>query len=582
MIFNDSTQRSLLIGRIIFLVSALFYLATTWANEPFLDAETAFKINTIERPTGIDVHVSIANGYYMYRERFGFSVKRGEATLGEPMLPQGQIKFDASLQKQIETYRHDMIIHLPVTRAVGSFELAVQAQGCADQGLCYSPITHLAFIKGVALQSPSIAAARPPIAAARPPIAAARPPIAATRPAIAATRPAILDQALGMLGDGLGITKIGHRMTGYITRLYSPQYAEAVLAGHDLFTMLIIFFILGVALSLFPCSLPMIPILSALIVGEGIQLSRWRSFMLSAAYVLGMAVVYTIFGIAAASAGYSLGPDLHSPWVRSAVALLLCVFALSLWGCYELQLPQSWQNRINTVLLQHKLRGGKWLAVFTMGALSALIVGACMTAPLFGVLTFIAHTGNLVIGGGALFSMALGMGVPLLLVGIGAGHLLPRAGAWMSAIKRTFALLLAAVALWLVWPRLHPLQPLPAQIEFTRIQSNNELQHKIKTSGRPSLLEFYADWCANCREMEKITFTDSRVQTQLQQFNVLRADVTDNNLNHRALLKQFGLYGPPAMIFFDANGDEIQALRMIGYQSPSTFLKKLEPIYLAP
>ncbi len=554
MTFNDSNPRSPLIGTIIFLVSALFYMAQTWANEPLLDAETAFKINTIERPARIDVHVSIANGYYMYRERFGFSVKRGEATLGEPMLPQGQIKFDATLQKKIETYRHDMIIHLPVTRAVGSFELAVYAQGCADQGLCYAPITHLASIKGVALQSPSMAAAQP----------------------------AILDQALGMLGDGLGITEIGHRMTGYITRLYSPQYAEVVLAGHDLFTMLIIFFILGVALSLFPCSLPMIPILSALIVGEGIQLSRWRSFMLSVAYVLGMAVVYTIFGIAAASAGYSLGPDLQSPWVRGAVALLLFVFALSLLGCYELQLPQSWQNRINTVLLQHKLRGGKWLAVFTMGALSALIVGACMTAPLFGVLTFIAHTGNVVIGGGALFSMALGMGVPLLLVGIGAGHLLPRTGAWMSAIKRTFALLLAAVALWLVWPLLNPLQPLPAQIEFTHIRSNNELQHRIKTSGRPSLLEFYADWCANCREMEKITFTDSRVQTQLRQFNVLRADVTDNNLNHRALLKQFGLYGPPAIIFFDANGDEIQALRMIGYQSPRTFLKQLEPIYRAP
>lgn len=535
-------------------MSALFYTATTWAHEPLLDAATAFKINTIERPAGIDVYVSIANGYYMYRERFGFSVTRGEATLGEPMLPQGQIKFDASLQKKIEIYRHDMIIHLPVTRAVGSFELAVHAQGCADQGLCYTPLTHLAFIKDAALQSPLIAAAQP----------------------------AILDQALDMLGDGLGITEIGHRMTGYITRLYSPQYAEAVLTGHDLFTILIIFFILGVALSLFPCSLPMIPILSALIVGEGIQLSRWRSFMLSVAYVLGMAVVYTIFGIAAASAGYSLGPDLQSPWVRGAVALLLFVFALSLLGCYELQLPQSWQNRINNVLLQHKLRGGKWLAVFTMGALSALIVGACMTAPLFGVLTFIAHTGNVVIGGGALFSMALGMGVPLLLVGIGAGHLLPRAGAWMSAIKRTFALLLAAVALWLVWPLLKPLQPLPAQIEFTRIQSNNELQHRIKTSGRPSLLEFYADWCANCREMEKITFTDSRVQTQLRQFNVLRADVTDNNLNHRALLKQFGLYGPPAIIFFDENGDEIQALRMIGYQSPSTFLKKLEPIYRAP
>ncbi|BBE08422.1 Protein-disulfide reductase [Mycoavidus cysteinexigens] len=573
---SDSIQRSQFIGKSILLMWALFYSALALANGPFLDAKAAFKMRALERPGGIEVHFSIAHGYAMYREHFGFSVGRGVATLGEPVLPPGQIKFDTALQKNFETYRNEVDIYLPVTHVEGPFELTVRTQGCADQGLCYPPMMHFISIKGAGLQKLK----------------------AETRPEGVNTGPPTLGERLGM-----------RYLTDSLAHLYSFQYAEAVLEGHDFITTLMIFFVLGVALSLFPCSLPMIPILSALIVGEGTQLTRWRSLMLSVIYVLGMALVYTVFGMVAASAGYSLGPDLQNPWVRGVFALLLFAFALSLFGCYELQLPQSWQNRINSVLLGRQLKGGKWLAVFTMGALSALIIGACMTAPLFGVLTFIAHTGNLILGGSALFLMALGMGAPLLLVGIGAGNILPRAGVWMNGIKRVFGLLLAAVALWLVFPLLAaalnwqnvgmtwratrmptatesaavaPKQLQPGSAGFTLIQSKSELQHQIRANGRPSMLEFYADWCANCREMEKITFTDSRVQAQLKHFNLLRADVTKNNLEHRALLKQFSLYGPPALLFFDENGHEISALRMIGYQSPSLFLKKIESIYTAP
>ncbi|BBO59153.1 protein-disulfide reductase DsbD [Mycoavidus sp. B2-EB] len=572
---SDSIQRLQLIRKIIFLMWALFSSALVSANGAFLDAKAAFQMSVLERPGGIELHFSIAHGYSMYREHFEFSVGRGGATLGAPVLPPGQIKFDSTLQKNIETYRSKVVIYLPVTHAEGPFELAVRTQGCADQGLCYPPMMHFIFIKGVALQRIK-----------------------------AEAHPKVANAGLRTLGERLSM----RYLSDSLAHLYSSQYAEAVFDGHDFITTLIIFFGLGGALSLFPCSLPMIPILSALIVGEGTQLTRLRSLMLSVTYVFGMALVYTALGMLAALAGYSLGPDLQNPWVRGVFALLLFAFALSLFGYYELQLPQLWQNRINNVLLGRKLKGGKWLAVFTMGALSALIIGACMTAPLFGVLTFIAHTGNLILGGSALFLMALGMGVPLLLVGIGAGNILPRAGAWMNGIKRVFGLLLVAVAVWLVFPLLtsalswqnigitwratrmptagqsatvalsHPLQP--GSADFTLIQSDSELQHKIKANGRPSMLEFYADWCASCREMEENTLTDSRVQAQLKRFNVLRVDVTENNREHRALLKQFGLYGPPAILFFDASGHEINALRMIGYQSPGLFLEKIEPIYL--
>jgi thiol:disulfide interchange protein DsbD len=440
-------------------------------------------------------------------------------------------------------------------------------------------------------------------------------------------------------------------------KLYNPSYAQQVLEGHGLLYTLGIFFVLGMALSLLPCTLPMIPIVSAIVLGDLDQadshVTRRRGFILSLSYVLGMALVYTGLGVAAALLGQSLGAWLQNPWVLGVFAILLVLFAISMLGAYELQLPQAWQSRIHGVSQRHS--GGKLVAVFAMGAISALVVGACMTAPLFGVLAFIAHTGNAVFGAAALFALGLGLGVPLLIVGTGAGVLLPRAGAWMESVKRLLGVLLLAVAIWIISPVIPiwltmllialllllcaamlwrtdlPEQSLPAhgrayvacmfsralgilaalaaaillvgiaagsrdpfrplavltrmntlaqpnkpELIFTHVKTSAQLDQILDTAHRPVLLDFYADWCVSCKEMEKFTFADPRVQARLAQMNLLRANVTDNDANDRELLKRFKLFGPPAIIVFDASGQE--RLRIIGYQPASTFLHSLDQI----
>jgi len=436
-------------------------------------------------------------------------------------------------------------------------------------------------------------------------------------------------------------------------KLYSEQYAQDVLKGHSLPGVMAIFFVLGMALSLLPCSLPMIPILSSIVLGEGTQLTRRRGFSLSLSYVLGMAVVYTAFGIVAALLGQSVSAWLQNPWVLGAFAVLMVGFALSMFGAYELQLPQAWQNRVNDV--SQRRSGGKLAAVFLMGAISALVVGACMTAPLFGVLAFIAKTGSVAFGGAALFAMALGLGVPLLIVGTGAGAVLPRAGAWMEGVKRCFGVLLLAVAIWMISPvlavtvsmllwallfliaalTLNPFAALPpagpsyawrllgrsvgllltllavillvggaagsrdllqplsvfagtrsaagttatpaAGPVFGQVKSSAQLDQALQAGHQPALFDFYADWCTSCKEMEKFTFTDPRVRARLAQLNLLQADVTDNGPDAQALLKRFNLFGPPAIILFDAQGHEL--MRVVGEQPPETFLRSLDQAF---
>jgi thiol:disulfide interchange protein DsbD len=402
-------------------------------------------------------------------------------------------------------------------------------------------------------------------------------------------------------------------------------------------------------LSLLPCSYPMIPILSAIIIGEGTRTTRSRSFALSVAYVFGMALVYTVLGVLAAMIGQSLGAWLQNPWVLGAFGVLLTVFALTLIAGVDIALPARWQSSVNQA--SQKRSGGKFAAVVVMGALSALVVGACMTAPLFAVLAFIAQTGNAVLGGAALFSMGIGLGVPLLVIGLGAGTLLPRAGAWMDGVKVFFGVALLAAALWIVWPVLgatvhmllaalwmliaaaalglfmpsagtasiwrsfarafgvafavwasallvglaagssDPLRPLavfaarngvgasdaaqPGQT-FAMVRSSTELDLALKAAGRPAMLDFYADWCVSCKEMEHSTFADPRVRAKLAQLNLLRADVTANNPDDQALLKRFKLFGPPGIIFFDAQGNEV--VRVVGYESPETFLTSLDKL----
>ncbi|WP_175741595.1 protein-disulfide reductase DsbD [Burkholderia ambifaria] len=579
---------------------ALGCLSVARAADDFLDPSVAFKFSASESPGQVDVRFKVANGYYLYRERFAFAVKSGQATLGDPTFPPGHVKFDQTFQKEVETYRDEVVIHVPVKQAAGPFELAVTSQGCADEGICYPPSEHVVKVDGA---------------------------------------------ALGASAPADGATASG----SWFDKVTSADFAQSLLEGHGFFTIVALYFVAGVVLSLLPCSYPMIPIVSAIIIGQGTRATHARGFALSLTYVVGMALVYTMLGIAAALVGQSLGAWLQNPWVLGAFGVLLTAFAVSLISGKDIALPERWQN--GAAEASSARQGGHFIAVAAMGALSALVVGACMTAPLFAVLAFIAHTGNALLGGAALFAMGLGLGVPLLVVGIGAGTVLPRAGAWMDSVKVFFGIVLLAAALWIVWPVLagglkmvlaalwllvaaaalglftphagaasiwrrlgrglgaalaiwaatllvglaagsnDPVKPLavlaartvasgdaPAAAQpgpaFASVRSSGELDTLLKTSGRPVMLDFYADWCVSCKEMEHLTFTDSRVQARLAQLHLVRADVTANNPDDQALLKRFNLFGPPGIIFFDRNGNEIG--RVVGYQAADTFLRSLD------
>ncbi|MBN3505987.1 protein-disulfide reductase DsbD [Burkholderia cenocepacia] len=578
-------------------------LSIARAADDFLDPSVAFKFSASESPGQVDVRFKIANGYYMYRERFAFAVKSGQATLGEPQFPAGHVKFDQTFQKDVETYRDEVVVHVPVKQAAGPFELAVTSQGCADEGICYPPAEHVMKVDGAALGAASSS------------------------------------------GDTAAAGS-------WFDKVTSADFAQSLLEGHGFFTIVALYFVAGVVLSLLPCSYPMIPIVSAIIIGQGTRATHARGFALSLTYVVGMALVYTVLGIAAALVGQSLGAWLQNPWVLGAFGVLLTAFAVSLISGKDIALPERWQN--GAAEASSARQGGHFVAVAAMGALSALVVGACMTAPLFAVLAFIAHTGNALLGGAALFAMGLGLGVPLLVVGVGAGTVLPRAGAWMDGVKVFFGIVLLAAALWIVWPVLagglkmvlaalwlliaaaalglftpnagaasiwrrlsrgvgaalaiwaatllvglaagstDPVKPLAVLAArtvasggaatasaaaadgpaFAPVRSSGELDALLKTSGRPVMLDFYADWCVSCKEMEHLTFTDARVQARLARLHLVRADVTANNPDDQALLKRFNLFGPPGIIFFDRNGNEIG--RVVGYQAADTFLRSLD------
>jgi thiol:disulfide interchange protein DsbD len=542
----------------------------------------------------------------MYRERFGF--RATGAKLGTPEIPPGKVKYDEIFQKDVETYKGEVVIRIPVEGG-GLFTLNATSQGCADAGLCYPPQEHSAQLSGgsgdgaPALPFGSIAPLRSTPGHALD-VAPAAPVLAPRTPAAA---PPQQSELAGIAG---------------------------ILEGGRLLAIVPAFVLLGLGLAFTPCVLPMVPILSSILVGEGRRTSRARGFILSATYSLGMAIVYTGLGVAAGLAGEGLAAALQNPWVLGAFALLIVVMAMSMFGFYELQLPAALQTRLANA--SGRQSGGKLAGVFAMGAISALIVGPCVAAPLAGALVYISQTRDVFIGGAALFSMAAGMSIPLLLVGVSAGSLLPRAGAWMESVKRLFGVLMLAMALWLVSPVLPPLvqmlgwavllfgygfyllrkhrhwvsmaigaalavlgavqlvgaatggrdalAPLAhltggahRELAFKRIKTVGDLDRELaNTGGKTVMLDFYADWCVSCKEMEKLTFVDPAVQAKLANTILLQVDVTANDAEDKAMLKRFKLFGPPGIILFDATGQEIPESRVIGYQDARKFLASLQ------
>ncbi len=544
---------------------------------------------------------AIADGYYMYRERFTF--KAEGATLGTPVFPQGKVKFDETFQKNVETYRKAVTITLPV-EAKGAFTLTVGSQGCSDRGLCYAPMASVANL------SPDGGGLLAAIAA-----------VQGSLSGNSATPAAGIDVAPAVSVPGIGLLES------------EMQGIDSSLKSRKLLAILPLFFVLGLGLAFTPCVLPMVPILSFIIVGEGAHVRRSRGFALSAVYSLGMAIVYTALGVAAGLVGEGLAATLQSPWVLGGFALLMVLLSLSMFGVYQLQMPPAIQRHL--IKASEQQTAGKFFGVFIMGALSALIVGPCVAAPLAGALLYISQTRDVVIGGSALFAMAAGMSVPLLLVGVSAGALVPRAGAWMEAVKQFFGVLMLAMALWMVVPFIpaglemlawaalglgygvwllrrrgawgvkavgllfalaglvqlvgvasggrDPWAPLAhlsgnaaQKVEFRRVRSVAELDAALaQAAGKTVMLDFYADWCVSCKEMEKLTFSDPLVRKQMAGMLLLQADVTANNADDKALLKRFNLFGPPGIIFFGKQGAEIQGGRVIGYQDALRFQKSL-------
>ena len=625
-----------------FLAAILFLgvaLPAISAQDEFLHPEKAFMMRAeMAAPDTVRLRFIIAPGYYMYRERFALALENAPVVLGEPLFAPGKVKFDPTFNKEMELYFSDMAIDVPLgawpaDTAARDFVLKVTGQGCAVKGLCYPPQDFLVTLSPQA--------------------------------------------------DGRGYFIHASAAPGLLERLGNLNWSDAlsgsddvglagVLSSTGLIEITLLFFGLGVLLALTPCVLPMVPILSVLLVGEQHHVSRWRGLALAASYVAGMSVVYTMLGIAAGLSGAGLAAWLQTPWVLGAFAVLLGVLALAMFDVFQFQMPSSVQSLLmarNATIL-----GGRATAAALMGGLSALIVGPCVAAPLAGALLYISQTGDVVLGGTALFSMAWGMGVPLLLMGASAGKLMPRAGAWMEGVKKFFGVLLLGTAWWIVTPLvptwlqilgwavltmfcavlLRTFDPLPEDAgfggtlrktfgmllallcaiwvigvasgghsllqplahlataagaspapdaspqasgeatplrqrllsgistqsapKFQRVRSLAELDTLTAHSTRPVMLDFYADWCVSCKEMESFTFPDPKVAQRMGQLLLVQADVTANNAEDRELLKRFKLFGPPGIIFFAPGGAERRDVRVVGFQDASRFASTLDRV----
>lgn len=591
----------------IFMHLFMFSFTAT-ANDDFLDPRDAFvlQLTKLDENT-LQASWKIAAGYHLYKERIQFQTADKSIQIGELNLPKGIIKYDENFQKKVETFEGNLTIKLPLSEIKKEFLLSVHYQGCADKGLCYPPeIREFKVAVGENLQ-----------------------PIEQLSNEIAT--PKKIEQAAPVASQD------------------DTSLAQKTLASGDLVKIGLGFLIFGLLLSFTPCVLPMVPILSSIIVGEK-NVTRMRGFLLALAYCLGMALIYTSLGIAAGLAGEGLAGALQKPWVLIGFASLLFLLALSMFDVYQLQLPSALQGRLSET--SGRLSGGRFFTVFLMGALSALIVGPCVAGPLAGALLYISQTKNVMIGAWALFSMAMGMSVPLLLTGVSAGSLLPRAGAWMNQVKKIFGLLLFVVALWMINPILSNvlamllwgalaifsalilgvldpiasgstlskytgkmlsmfllllgfseiigalsggqdlMQPLghwqkggKAEAQstfqneshaFERIKNVQELEQILVQTKQAVLLDFYADWCVACKEMEKFTFADPKVASQLKQIKLLQIDVTNNTQEDRELMKKFSLFGPPGIILFKPDGQEAQNARVIGYLEANAFRVHLE------
>jgi thiol:disulfide interchange protein DsbD len=592
------------------------------SEDDILQPEDAFRFDAdVAAPDRIQLLWGIADGTYLYKDKLHIALEGAEdVALGEYRWPEPEIKKDSILPDgstgDVAVYHRAIDLSVPLLRRSAEptqVTLVARYQGCAERGLCYPPIT-----KRLTLDLP----ARSQVA---------------------------VRSAAGTTTTTTAGVAAAPTSTPAETKVSEQDRIAAVLAGGSLWAVIALFFGFGLLLAFTPCVFPMIPILSGIIAGHGEGITTRKAFTLSVVYVVAMALTYAVAGVLAGLFGANIQAAFQNPWILSIFAGAFIALALSMFGFYDLQLPSSLQTRISA--LSNRQHGGSLIGVAIMGLLSALIVGPCVAPPLAGALIFIGQTGDGLLGGAALFSMALGMGAPLIAIGTSAGKFLPRAGAWMDAVKAVFGVLLLGVAIvllerilpaalaMLLWGLLlicsavymGATDPLPAQAggwrhlwkglglallvygalmlvgvaaggrdtvqplrglapasgaagqpghaTFTRIKTTGDLDRELATAraaGKPALLDFYADWCVSCKEMERYTFSDSAVVAEMGRFVLLQADVTANDRDDQALMQgRFGIPGPPAILVFDPSGTEQRGFRIVGFMPAEAFAAHL-------
>ena len=573
--------------KILLLILSFIYSFSAGLNQDFLEPNEAFKTSFTKNKDDLNFKLELGKDIYLYDDKLKVFITKPQKI---------EITKEINIPKPV-TY-DEFIVHLDnlnlnipfslLKSKIDSneYEVEIKFQGCSKAGLCYAPMgeKYLLILENN----------------------------------ISKTTPVEIKKDVQETSS-----------------LNETDLIANSLKDGSLLLVLATFFGFGLLLSLTPCVFPMIPILSSIIVGasKNEDMTATKGFFLSLVYVLSMSVAYTIAGIIAGVFGANLQAALQNPYVLVVFALVFIALAFSMFGYFEIRLPQSIQNKVNKTTDGKEKQGFVGIAI--MGFLSALIVGPCVAPPLAGALVYIGQTGDALLGGMALFVMSLGMGMPLLLIGLGAGKFMPKPGGWMEGITRIFGIVMLGVAIWLLdrvlsasvimclWALLllgsaiylriytniitqlissvlfilgvvllvgfisgatNPLNPLEKftssknvvnknELVFQKVKNINELELAIKNSSKPVLLDFWASWCVSCKELDLITFKDEEVIKKLQGFTLLKADVTENNDEDKALQKRFGIVGPPALIFWDDKKQEIQSAKIVGYKNPKEFLE---------
>ncbi|MPL78810.1 Thiol:disulfide interchange protein DsbD [bioreactor metagenome] len=566
--------------KILLLLILFIYSFSLELGNKVLEPEEAFKVKFIKNEDSLNIKLELGKDIYLYHDKLQINILKPqkieitkELNIPKPVNYQ---EFIVQFDNLNLTIPYDFLKSKVDSK---EFEIELKFQGCSKAGLCYAPMSQKQIL--------------------------------------------MFDE------------NIENKNTN-LENLNETDTIANSLKEKNILLVLVTFFGFGLLLSLTPCVFPMIPILSSIIVGasKNQTMTASRGFFLSLVYVLSMSIAYTIAGVIAGIFGANLQVALQNPYVLVIFALIFVALAFSMFGYFEIKLPQAIQNRVNKTTDGKEKQGVVGIAI--MGFLSALIVGPCVAPPLAGALVYIGQTGDAILGGLALFVMSLGMGVPLLLIGLGAGKFIPKPGGWMESITKIFGIVMLGVAIWLLdrvlnasiiiylWALLflgsaiylkiyqhllaqlitvvifilgivlfvgaisgatNPLNPLEKftsskmtrvsdeKLIFKKIKNIQELELAIKNSNKPVILDFWASWCVSCKELEEITFQDEQVINKLQEFTLLKADVTENNDEDKALQKKFGVVGPPALIFWDKDKNEIQASRIIGYKNPKDFLE---------